>query len=98
MKPLSLDERSGAWLADLAVWGRESSEDNEEQLERLRRNLRLAREQALTPRQRQMLTLYYDHGLTMGQIALKLSVNQSTVSRTLTRAKRRLYRCLRYSF
>ena len=53
---------------------------------------------ALTPRQKQVLTLYYDHGLTMGQIALKLSVNPSTVSRTLSRAKRRLYRCLRYSF
>ncbi len=98
MRPLSLDERSGEWLADLAVWGRESAGDNAAQLERLRRNLRIAREQALTPRQKEMLTLYYDCGLTMGQIADRLSVNPSTVSRTLSRAKRRLYRCLRYSF
>ena len=61
------------------------------------RNLRLARQQALTDRQRQMLELYYDQGLTMGQIALKLNLNRSTVSRTLSRAKDKLYRCLRYS-
>ena len=71
--------------------------DNREQLERLHRNLRLARQQALTDRQRQMLELYYDQGLTMGQIALKLNLNRSTVSRTLSRAKDKLYRCLRYS-
>ena len=52
---------------------------------------------ALTDRQRQMLELYYDQGLTMGQIALKLNLNRSTVSRTLSRAKDKLYRCLRYS-
>ena len=44
-----------------------------------------------------MLELYYDQGLTMGQIALKLNLNRSTVSRTLSRAKDKLYRCLRYS-
>lgn len=81
----------------LPSWERESASDNREQLERLRRNLRLARQQALTDRQRQMLELYYDRGLTMGQIALKLNLNRSTVSRTLSRAKDKLYRCLRYS-
>ena len=96
MKQLSLDAKGGQWLADLASWERESASDNREQLERLRRNLRLARQQALTDRQRQMLELYYDRGLTMGQIALKLNLNRSTVSRTLSRAKDKLYRCLRY--
>lgn len=97
MKQLSLEGKGGQWLADLASWERESAPDNREQLERLRRNLRLARQQALTERQRQMLELYYDQGLTMGQIALKLNLNRSTVSRTLSRAKDKLYRCLRYS-
>ena len=72
MKQLSLEAKGGQWLADLASWERESAPDNREQLERLHRNLRLARQQALTDRQRQMLELYYDQGLTMGQIALKL--------------------------
>ena len=50
-------------------------------------NLRRAREQELTPRQREMLALYYDRGLKMSQIAQKLGVNRSTVSRTVKRAK-----------
>ena len=52
MKQLSLEAKGGQWLADLASWERESAPDNREQLERLRRNLRLARQQALTDRQR----------------------------------------------
>ena len=97
MERISLDARGGQWLADLASCERENAPTNDEQLERLRRNLRLARRQVLTERQRQVLELYYDHGLTMGQIALKLHLNRSTVSRTLSRAKNRLYNSLRYS-
>ena len=44
-----------------------------------------------------MLALYYDRGLKMNQIAKRLGVNRSTVSRTIKRAKERLYRCLRYA-
>ena len=72
-------------LAGMAAWIRENQGDNGEQMARLRRNLRKARQQELTPRQREMVRLYYD------------GVNRSTVSRTLRRAKNRLYRCLRYS-
>ena len=97
MKQLSLEAKGGQWLADLASWERESAPDNREQLERLHRNLRLARQQALTDRQQQMLELYYDQGLTMGQIAAKLHLNRSTVCRTLQRARERLYACLRYT-
>lgn len=81
----------------MTVWMREHAEDNSDQLERLRRNLRRAREQELTPRQREILALYYDRGLKMPQIARKLGVNRSTVSRTVKRARERLYRCLRYA-
>ena len=42
MNRISLDARGGQWLADLASWERESAPDNNEQMERLRRNLRLA--------------------------------------------------------
>lgn len=71
--------------------------DNSADLERLRRNLRFAASQVLTKRQQQMLELYYDQGLTMGQIAAKLHLNRSTVCRTLQRARERLYACLRYT-
>lgn len=88
--------RSSEWIGDMTVWLRENAEDNADQMERLRRNLRLAREQELTPRQKQMLDLYYDQGLNIPAIARELGVDRSTVSRTIQRAKRRLYRCLRY--
>lgn len=93
----NVDVRGGQWLADMAIWMRNNASDNSELLTRLYRNLRLAREQELTPRQREMVFLYYDRGLKMSQIAQKLGVNRSTVSRTVKRAKQRLYRCLRYA-
>ena len=97
MRDTRFDARSSEWIGDMTVWLRENAEDNADPLERLRRNLRKARQQELTPRQRQMLALYYDQGLKMPQIALELGVNRSTVSRTIHRAKERLYRCLRYT-
>lgn len=96
MRDTRFDTRSSEWIGDLTVWKRQNAPDNAEQLERLRRNLRQARERELTPRQRQILSLYYDRGLTMAQIAGKLGLNRSTVCRTLHRARDRLYRCLRY--
>ena len=97
MRDTRFDSRSSEWIGDMTVWLRDHAEDNSDQLERLQRNLRRAREQELTPRQREILALYYDRGLKMPQIARKLGVNRSTVSRTVKRAKERLYRCLRYA-
>lgn len=91
------DTRASEWIGDLTVWTRQNAGDNSERLERLRRNLRQARERELTPRQRQMLELYYDQGMTIPQIAGELGLNRSTVSRTLRRARNRLYRFLRYA-
>ena len=97
MRDTRFDSRSSEWIGDMTVWLRDHAEDNSDQLERLRRNLRRAREQELTPRQREILALYYDRGLKMPQIARKLGINRSTVSRTVKRARERLYRCLRYA-
>lgn len=90
--------RSSEFPGDLQIWLQEHGRDNSEQLSRLRRNLRAAREQELTPRQAEMLRLYFDEEKTMVQIAQELGINRSTVSRTIARAKARLYRCLRYTF
>ena len=84
--------------ADIAGWIRSQQGDNSETMERLRRNLRRARSEALTPRQAQLLVLYYDRGKTVRGIAQELGVSPSTVSRTLSRARRRLRRCLQYGF
>lgn len=71
--------------------------NNREQQQRLLRNLQRAMEQELTPRQHQIVELYYGHGLPVTRIGEALGVTPSTVSRTLRRAKDRLRRYLEYS-
>ena len=44
MNQISLDAKGGQFLADLSNWQRESAPDNSADLERLRRNLRFARQ------------------------------------------------------
>lgn len=88
--------RASEWEGDLTVWMRQNAGDNSERLGRLRRNLPKAVAQELTPRQRQMVELYFTQSMTMPQIAGELGVAISTVSRTLRRARERLYRALRY--
>ena len=51
----------------------------------------------LTPRQRQMIQLQYAEKLTVTQIAQRLGVNKSTVSRCLRRARQTLYSRLRFT-
>lgn len=90
-------KRGSGYAADMAVYAREMAEDNSQQLGRLKENLARALRQDITDRQRLYLQLYYDQGLTMPQIASRLGVNKSTVSRTIHRGEDRLRRCLRYS-
>ena len=90
-------KRGSGYAADMAVYTREMAEDNSQQLDRLKENLARALRQDITDRQRLYLQLYYDQGLTMPQIASRLGVNKSTVSRTIHRGEDRLRRCLRYS-
>ena len=51
----------------------------------------------LTPRQAQMVRLYYLEQHNMREIGQILGVNPSTVCRTLSAARKKLRRCLRYS-
>lgn len=88
--------RNNEVYGDMAAWVAAHAGDNESDLKRLRRNLRIAREEELTARQRELLRLRYEEEMSVTEIAKKLGVDKSTVSRTITRAKRRLYKCLRY--
>lgn len=97
MNNTPFDTRSSEWIGDMTVWLRQNSEDNSLQLERLRRNLRLAREKELTPRQQHLLKLHYEQQLSVTEIAALLNVNASTVSRTLKRARNRLRHYLQYT-
>jgi len=58
--------------------------------------VRIAVEDALTPRQLQLVELYYTRQMPMHVIAAELGINVSTVSRTLRRARDRIERCLKY--
>lgn len=96
VKP-ALGLRNNEFPGDWDRWLWDQGGDNAERLERLRRNLRRALETELTERQRRMLDLYYDQGRSMAWIARELAVNRSTVSRTIARARKKLYQSLKYS-
>ena len=97
MNATPFDTRSSEWAGDMTVWLRENADDNQEQMERLLRNLRKARVQELTPRQQQMLPRRFEQDMSGAGIARELGLNRSTVSRTLRRAQERLRRCLQYA-
>ena len=84
-------------MASLQLWKQENQEDNRPRIERLLRNLPLAMEEELTPRQRQLLRMHFTQGKRVTDIAQELGISKSTVSRTLARCTQRLYRTLRYS-
>ena len=88
--------RNNEVYGDMAAWLRANAEDNESDVRRLKRNLRLAREEELTPRQRQLMQMRFEQNMSVSESAEALGLDKSTVSRTITRAKQRLYKCLRY--
>ena len=90
--------RDNEFIGDLPAWTRANCEDNSEQLERLRRNMRRVRDRELTEKQREILFLHYDLGMSVTQIALEKGLNKSSVSRTLSRGRERLTRYLQYSW
>ena len=81
---------------EMALYARQLAATNSGEHSRLKRNLLKAIREELTPRQREVLTLYYAGGRSAHEIADLLEVCPSTVFRTLKRAEKRLFRCLRY--
>lgn len=59
-------------------------------------SLRRAMEEELTPRQRQLVHMYYTEQLRMQDIADRLGISLSTVSRTIKRGREKLKKSLRY--
>jgi RNA polymerase sigma factor (sigma-70 family) len=57
----------------------------------------LAIKEELSEKQMLYFTMYYLNGISIKEIAEMNGVNKSTVSRTITRGKRRLAKVLRYA-
>lgn len=85
---------------DLMAWMAETAGSNSEQVHLMCRKLQTACRQELTPRQREIVELYFFSGkkTTITDVARQLGIDRSTVSRTLKRAMRRLRNHLRYAW
>lgn len=68
--------RGKLYAADMAVYTRQMAADNSAELSRLKRNLIRALKEDVTPRQREVLTLYYAQGLNMREIGERLGGGQ----------------------
>ena len=90
--------RGRSFGARMAGYMKELEEVDEESdgHSRLVENLLCCIREDVTPRQREVLLLYYFRGMKQIEIAQQLGVARSTVSRTIQRGERRLKRCLRY--
>ena len=62
------------------------------------RALKKVIEEQLTTRQKQFIVLYYYNNKNMVEIAKQFGVNKSTVSRTINRAKQKIYKYMKYYF
>ena len=85
------------YAADMAMYSRQMDADNSREISRLKRNLIRALREDVTEKQRQVLLLYYAEGKNMREIGESMGVDKSTVSRTLSRGRKRLKRYLQYS-
>lgn len=90
--------RPGESPGDLAAWLLKNAENNDAQMERLKKNLLRAMDEDLTPRQREMLSMLYFGGYRQSEIAEILGVNRSTVCRVVKSAENKLAKMLKYSF
>ena len=88
--------RGKAFAARMADCAEREDPKEDSRHQQLRRRLFRAMQEELTPRQREVLILYYGAELNMREIAERLGVDRSTVSRTIQRGEGRLKRCLRY--
>ena len=59
--------------------------------------VRVAMNEELTDRQRELIELYYLENMNMTEIAQRLELSPSTVSRTLKRGRGRLRKYLKYN-
>ena len=85
-------------IAAKQLWIAENAENNEEEIVRLKRNLKKIITEELTPTQRDYLTDIYFRKMRVKDVALKYGVNKSSVSRAVRTALAKVEKYLKYSF
>lgn len=95
MKQLSYDILSLKDQFSISDWQKTS--DNSKDFKKLKQNLSIIIKNELTPRQQQIIDLYYYHNLNVTEIADLLHLHKSTVSRTKKLALHTIKRFLQYS-
>ena len=96
MRSIKSKGRPRRATAEMTLYAQQLAANNSREHSRLKRNLIRAIREELTPRQREVLTMYYVKKMSVNDVAAALKVCPSTVSRTLRRGEQRLFRCLRY--
>ena len=74
----------------------ETSDDEEIPSQRLRRVLLKVINNELTPRQKEIIMLYYFKGMDTLHIAERLGITPQAVSAAMSRGRLRIYRILQY--
>lgn len=95
---IRVGEHSAAYHRQFLLDMTHDAAGNAEHLQIAKHALHEILEQELTPRQREVVMLYFFEGKNTIVIAEELHLNKSTVSRTLARAKDRIQKHMRFYF
>ena len=85
-------------LASLQLWQKDQQDGNSRRRERLQKNLVYMLENEMTPRQKQMLEMFFFQQMRVTDIAAKTGLSKSSVSRTLKRSLHKIYHFLQYTY
>lgn len=80
------------------IYNSQFSGTNDENLKRAKKAMVDVIRNDLTKRQKQIVLMYYYEELNITEIAERLDVNISTVSRTLKRARKNIFDRIKYYF
>lgn len=95
--PQNAPYRNSEDVGSLQEYLKDTASTNDEALLRAKNVLSKAIQTELTAKQQEYLLMQFCDGLTVTEISRRCGVDNSVVSRTISRAKRRLYHCIKYA-
>lgn len=84
--------------ADKSIRAILESDNDEDSLRKLKKLLLNVINNELTPRQKEIIVLYYFNGIDIVTIARQLGISPQAVSAVMSRARVRMYRIMQYYF